>query len=155
MNKIATSVLLIASIFLFVVEPSFAQPGGMMRWRGSSGWGGGTTYNRMYNPKTVETIDGEVISIDRITPMGGMSSGVHLQVKTGKETISVHLGPQWYLENQDIEIKPKDKVQITGSKIIFSGKPTIVAAQVKKGNTILTLRDENGLPLWSGCCRSF
>jgi hypothetical protein len=80
---------------------------------------------------------------------------LHLQVKTGKETISVHLGPQWYLENQDIEIKPKDKVQITGSKIIFSGKPTIVAAQVKKGNTILTLRDENGLPLWSGCCRSF
>jgi hypothetical protein len=155
MNKIATSILLIASMFLLVSEACFAQPEGMVRWRGSGGWGGGTAYNRMYNPQTIETIEGEVISIDRITPMGGMSNGVHLLVRSGKETISVHLGPQWYLENQDIEIKPKDKVKITGSRITFSGKPAIVASQVTKGDTILTLRDKNGFPLWSGCCRSF
>jgi hypothetical protein len=155
MNEISTSILLIASILLLVSQPSFAQPEEMMRWQGSGGWGGGAPYNRMYDPKTIETIDGEVISVDRIAPMGGMSNGVHLQVKTSKETISVHLGPQWYLENQDIEIKPKDKVQIIGSKITFSGKPIIVASQIKKGKTTLTLRDENGFPLWSGCCRSF
>jgi hypothetical protein len=155
MNKIATSILLIASFFLLVSELSFAEPGRMMKWRVSGGCGGSTPHNQMYNPQTIETINGEVISIDQIQPMGAMSSGIHLQVKTGKETISVHLGPQWYLENQDMEIKPGDKVQITGSRVTFSGQPTIVASQVKKGNTILTLRDENGFPVWSGCCRSF
>ena len=63
-----------------------------MMWRGSGGWGPGTQYNRMYDPKTVETISGEVTSVDRITPAKGMSGGVHMNVKTDNETISVHLG---------------------------------------------------------------
>jgi hypothetical protein len=29
-----------------------------------------------------------------------------------------------------------------------AGKPAIIAAQVKKGNEILKLRDENGIPVW-------
>jgi hypothetical protein len=49
-----------------------------MKWRGSGGWGPGAQYNRMYDPKTVETITGEVVSIDKITPSKGMHYGVHL-----------------------------------------------------------------------------
>ena len=48
---------------------------------------------RMYNPAAVETISGTVESVDKITPMKGMMYGVHLSLKTDKETISVHLGP--------------------------------------------------------------
>jgi hypothetical protein len=79
-----------------------------------------------------------------------MSSGVHLMVKTGQETISVHLGPAWYIQRQDIKIAPGDKVEITGSRITYQGKPAILAAEAKKGDEILKLRDENGLPVWSG-----
>ena len=53
----------------------------------------GTPYQRMYNPATVETISGTVESVDKITPMRGMYYGIHIQLKTDKETISVHLGP--------------------------------------------------------------
>jgi hypothetical protein len=105
----------------------------------------------LYNPQTTETIAGEVVSVGRIThPMKGMSYGVHLVVKTEKETISVHLGPGWYIENQEVKIAPKDMVEVTGSRVTFEGKPALLASEVKKGNEILTLRTPDGLPVWSG-----
>lgn len=79
-----------------------------------------------------------------------MSYGAHMVVKTNKEEISVHLGPGWYLENQDVMIEPKNTVEVKGSRIIFEGKPAIIAAEVKKGDQALKLRDESGLPVWSG-----
>jgi hypothetical protein len=143
---IITTVILMLMILLSV--QSFAQRG--MKWKGGRGWGIGTQYSKMYNPKTAETISGEVVSVDKFTPLKGMSYGVHLIVKTDKETISVHLGPAWYIENQDVKIEPKDKVQVKGSRITFDGKPAIIAAEVKKSQEVLRLRDENGFPAWSG-----
>jgi len=151
MKKIATLITIISMFtVLFCLESfaSFAQRG--MKWKGSGGWGMRTQYARMYDSKNVETITGEVLSIDKITPMKRMSYGIHLIVKTDKETISVHLGPGWYIEKQDIKINPKDKVDVKGSRITFEGKPAIIAAEVKKGDEILKLRDENGFPVWSG-----
>jgi len=141
---IAFGAILLASI------SSYAQRGPGMMWRGSGGWGPGTQYNRMYDPKAMETISGEVIGVDRITPAKGMSGGVHMNVKTDKETISVHLGPSWYLENQDVKIEAKDKVEVKGSRISFGGKPALIAAEVKKGDEVLKLRDDAGFPVWSG-----
>jgi len=141
--------LLVLGIFFVAVE-SFAQRGSGMMWRGSGGWGPGTQYNRMYDPKAVESISGEVISVDRITPAKGMSGGVHMNVKTDKETVSVHLGPSWYLENQDVKLEAKDKVEVKGARISFGGKPAIIAAEVKKGDEVLKLRDDAGFPVWSG-----
>lgn len=136
-------------VFAFVfASESFAQ-GGKNR-NGSGGWGTGTQYGRMYDPKTVETIVGEVIRVEKIIPIKGMSNGVHLIVKTNKEIVSVHLGPAWYIDNQDINIDPKDKIEVKGSRITFEGKPAIIASEVKKGNEILELRNENGIPFWSG-----
>ena len=146
------SILIVVSILSFIVSDSFAQRG--MKWRGSGGWGMGSQYNRMYDPKTVGTISGEMISVDMITPMKGMSQGVHLTLKTDKEIISVHLGPWWYIENRDIRIEPKDKIEVAGSRITYQGKPAIIAAKVKKGDEVLKLRDENGLPVWAGWRKS-
>ena len=139
--------LLVMGLF-FASAESEAQRGPAMMWRGSGGWGSGTQYQRMFDPKSVETISGEVTSVDRITPAKGMAGGVHLNVKTDKETISVHVGPSWYLENQDVKIAAKDKVEVKGSRIIFAGKPAIIAAEVKKGDEVLKLRDDAGFPAW-------
>ncbi len=140
--------VVISILVLLIATESFAQRG--MGWKGNGGWGMGTAYSKMYNPKTVETVSGEVIRVDKITPIKGMSYGVHMTVKTDKGTISVHMGPGWFIENQDIKILPKDKVEVKGSRITFEGKPAIIASEVKKGDEILKLRDENGFPSWSG-----
>jgi phage terminase large subunit-like protein len=147
--KKATTLMVMISILTFpFATESFAQQG--MKWQGSGNWGPGTQYGRLYNAQTLESITGEVIVVDTITPIKGMSSGVHLVVKADKETISVHLGPAWYIQRQDMKIVPSDKVEITGSRITFEGKPALIAAEVKKGTEVLKLRDENGFPVWSG-----
>ncbi|MBI4847843.1 MAG: DNA-binding protein [Nitrospirae bacterium] len=148
MKKLNTLITIMSvSMFIFTAE-SFAQMG--MKWRGSGGWGMGSAYGKMYNPQTVETLSGEVVSVDKITPMKGMNYGVHLTVKTDKETISVHLGPGWFMENQDMKIEPKDRIDVKGSRITFQEKPALIAAEVTKGDETLKLRDENGFPVWSG-----
>lgn len=148
MKKIGTLISVILILCLIIATESFAQRG--MNWRGSGGWGPEGQYSRMYNTNTLETVNGEVVSVDRIAPIKGMCYGVHLILKTGKETISIHLGPGWYIENQDIKIQPKDKIYVKGSRINFQGTQAIIAAEVKKGSQILMLRDENGFPVWAG-----
>ena len=147
MKRISTLIVMLSIISILLVTESFAQQG--MRWQKNE-WGSETKYGRMYDPRTVETITGEVLSIDQFTPAKDMYYGIHLMVKTGQETVSVHLGPGWYIENQDIKIKPEDKVEVNGSRITFAGKPAIIAAKVRKGEQILTLRDKNGFPAWCG-----
>jgi len=147
-KNVAVMVAIISVLALAFSTESFAQRG--MKWNGSGGWGMGTQYGKVYDPKTAETIAGEVISVGRITPTKGMSYGVHLIVKTDKETVSVHLGPGWYIENQDIKIEAKDKIEVKGSRITFQGKPAIIAAEVKKGDEVLALRNESGVPVWNG-----
>jgi hypothetical protein len=141
--------ILVAIVFIVGFSPEvWAQRG--MDWKGGGGWGPDTHYHRMYNPGTVENIAGEVAAIDMITPMKGMGYGVHMIVKTDQETISVHLGPSWYVENQDVKIEPGDQIEVKGSRIMFNDSPAIIAAEVKKEDEILILRDENGFPVWSG-----
>ena len=140
----AAMVVVLTAVF---AVPAFAGPWG---GRGSGGWGAGGAYQRMYNPATVETFSGEVVGIDKITPTKGMSSGIHIKVKTDRETIPVHLGPAWYLERQDTKVDQGDKVEIKGSRITYNGKPAIIAAEVKKGEASLKLRDDNGYPAWAG-----
>jgi hypothetical protein len=82
-----------AVIALLLLMPGSEALAQGMKWRGSGGWGPGGPYGRMYDPKTVETVTGEVVKVDRIVPMHGMSGSVHLVVKTDKRDVSVHLGP--------------------------------------------------------------
>jgi hypothetical protein len=103
----------------------------------------------MYDPKTVETVSGEVIKVEKIPHRRGTSNGVHLIVKTDKEELPVHLGPSWYLDQQAVKVGQNDKVEVKGSRVTFQGKPVFLAAEVKKGDALLKLRDENGLPAWS------
>jgi hypothetical protein len=142
-------IILVAIVLMVGFAPEVSAQRGM-DWKGGGGWGPGTQYHRMYNPDTVENIIGEVVAIDMITPMKGMSYGVHMVMKTDQETISVHLGPSWYIENQDVQIEPGDLIEVKGSRIMFDDKSAIIAAEVKKEDEILILRDEKGFPAWSG-----
>lgn len=119
-------------------------------WKGGGEWGPRAPYAKMYDVQTIETIAGEVLAVERITPMIVMSYGVHIVLQTDTDTISVHLGPGWFIENQDVKIAPRDKIEIQGSRITFEGKPAIIAAEVKKGDDVLMLRDAGGYPVWSG-----
>lgn len=140
--------LLVAVLLVSAASFAFAQP--MKGWKGSGGWGMGSQYQRMYNPATVETISGTVEAVTQIKPMKGMYYGIHIMVKTGKDNLEVHLGPGWYIEGLDTKIEKGDKIEVKGSKVTMSGKTVIIAAEVKKGDNVLVLRDSAGIPAWAG-----
>ncbi|RPH63713.1 MAG: DNA-binding protein [Myxococcaceae bacterium] len=117
---------------------------------GGGGWGTGGPYQRLYDPTTVQTVKGEIEKVERITPMHGMSAGVHLILKTEKESISVHLGPEWFISNQEANLEPKERIEVKGSRVTINGRPALVAAQVVKGDQVLKLRDDDGVPMWCG-----
>lgn len=137
--------LIFISVFLFA-----QKRGKGPRWDGSGGWGMNTQYQRLFNPNTVENLSGTVEKIETFTPFQGMNYGIHLILKTEKESISVHLGPSWFIEKLDEKIEVGDKIEVKGSRVILNNLPFIISTEIKKGNSILKLRDENGYPLWAG-----
>ncbi|NLI81762.1 MAG: DNA-binding protein [Deltaproteobacteria bacterium] len=142
--------LVAVTVVLSLLGASHAFAQGRMRGRGGDGWSAGGPYNRMYNPGTVETIQGEVLDVNRTASMRGMSTAVVLTLKTDKESIPVHLGPSWFFSDKGIPVRAGDSIQVTGSRVNFDGKPAILAAKVKKGSEVMELRDANGVPAWSG-----
>ncbi|MBM4295283.1 MAG: DNA-binding protein [Deltaproteobacteria bacterium] len=125
---------------LFLAHLGYAQDGAP-----------GAPVGRMFDPKTITTVSGEVVSVDKIpAPRPGMQGRVTFNLKTDKETLLVYLGPDFYLEQQGARFAPGDKVQLKGSLVTVDGKPTLIPIEVKKGDQTFKLRDERGVPLWSG-----
>jgi hypothetical protein len=119
-------------------------------WRGSGGWAADGAYGRLFDPRTVMTVSGTIASLEEITPIKGMGVGVHLMLKTKTESVDVHLGPRWYLESQDADLKPGDVIEVRGSRILIDKKPAIIAIEIKRGEDVLVLRDADGVPRWAG-----
>ena len=149
MKKLFIMITVISIVTLGLTAESFAQRG-PMKWQGSGGWGMGTPYQRTYDQAKVETISGTVESVGTVVPVKGMYAAVEVTVKTDKETISVHLGPEWYIGRLDTKIAKGDKIEVKGSRVTFADKPAIIAAEVKKADSVLVLRDSAGIPVWSG-----
>jgi hypothetical protein len=138
---------------IFVWAMFFALlPVAIMAQKGGNGWcNNNNNYNKTFNPQTLEEFKGSVVAIENITPEKGMSKGVHLKVKNDKnETMSVHLGPSWYLDNQDIQFAKGDMIVVNGSRITYQNAPAIVAMTVVKGDDVLVLRNNQGNPTWNG-----
>lgn len=145
-KRVRIAIALASILALAITGAALAQRGqGVM---GSGG--GGRMGGPMYDPQTVTTVTGDVVSVDTLSGRGGRHQGIHLTLKTAQETLEVHLGPSWYFDQQKITFAPKDSLEITGSRVTMAGKPVIIAAEVKKGGQSLKLRDANGIPMWAG-----
>ena len=105
---------------------------------------------RLYNQASEETVTGKVTAIEQTVSKHRFGYGVHLQLQCGNEDISVHLGPAWYLERNGLALAVGDTLQIVGSRITLQDGPALIAAEVKKGEKTLRLRNSQGIPLWSG-----
>lgn len=98
---------------------------------------------------TVETHEGLVISLSPQSH-SGIPEMVVFRLSNPRETLTVLVGPNWFVEAQGFKIAALDRVEVTGSRIMLDGNPTILAAQMKKGGRVLKVRDDKGTPLWGG-----
>ena len=143
------SVALVMMVMGILAIESGAQTS--IRWMGSDGWGIGTRYEQMFNNYNLIAVAGSIFSIDTMKPMTGMAKGIQLIIRTpSREEIIVHLGPAWFIQRQDMNLGLNDKVDIRGARFSLNGKDVIAAFEVRSGEKVLLLRDEDGLPNWCG-----
>ncbi|HSM84404.1 MAG TPA: hypothetical protein VLS96_22140 [Nodosilinea sp.] len=95
------------------------------------------------DPANLETLQGTATEIDR-----GGHQGVFLTLTTAQETLTVHLGPAWYLDDQGFELDLTSPLEVTGFRHAWYGQSALMATQVKQGDRVLPLRDVEGYPLW-------
>jgi len=119
------------------------------------GWGADTPYGRLYDPAREQTISGQVSSIETAAPMPGMVPGMQMLVQTDDgKTVRVHIGPEWYLQRQNVALQEHTRVQVTGAPADIEGQPVLLAREVQFDGQTLTLRDAQGLPVWNSLRRS-
>jgi hypothetical protein len=139
----------LAAILVFlvgIIVLASAQP---VVISGDPGYNADSPYNRLYDTKTVITIKGKVSGVQIAPPMAGMGNAVTIIVKTKEgKNWQVDVGPEWFINNQKTQIKMKDTVQVTGSRVTIGGHDLILAEQVVKNKSVLALRRPMGRPYW-------
>jgi hypothetical protein len=104
---------------------------------------------RQYDPATETTVTGTVEEVKKVAGQRGGPGGTHLMIKTPQRPLEVHLGPTSYLEKQQFTFAKGDQVEVIGSKVKIENVDVVIAREVKKGGKTLTLRDTQGVPVWS------
>jgi hypothetical protein len=67
--------------------------------------------------------------------------------------MDVHLGPTWFMQREGVELAKGDVIEVTGSVVDLEGATFLIARELKKGQKVLVLRNEQGIPAWSGARR--
>jgi hypothetical protein len=93
---------------------------------------------------------GRVVQVFSESLLDTMQPGMAILLDTQtRGQVHVHLGPVWYLERQEFELKPGDEVQVKGMcEPAKGGKTEVVAYELIKGDYVLWLRDAQGRPNW-------
>jgi hypothetical protein len=115
------------------------------------GMGGGMTMCVMYDVKTVETISGEVIGLEKMEHAKGQPCCTLIILKAGDKEYVVYTAPEKYLEEQLFGVAKGNKLEVKGSVKTADKELYIVAAEIKKGEKVIKLRDEKGEPLFKMC----
>jgi hypothetical protein len=105
-----------------------------------------------YDTATEVTLKGTVEAVKQIQGMQGRQGmgGTHLTIKTEKESIDVHVGPSWFLQQHKMTFSKGDQLEVTGSRVKFENADALLAREIKKGEQTLTLRNAQGVPAWAG-----
>jgi hypothetical protein len=115
--------------------------------RKRNGWGHGSRYGKLFDPKSSVTLEGVVASTGRFAPLSGMSDGALFILKTGQERIPVQLGPSRYIKVDEL-LDLGDAVEVTGSAAVVDGETVIIAEWLQVRGRTVFFRDPEGRPLW-------
>jgi hypothetical protein len=87
--------------------------------------------------------------VDDVREVPGDFAGTQLIVKTDTGTVVVHLAPGAFLKEMDSTFKKGDEILVIGAKAP-DGSTDILAREVTVGTNTTTLRDDKGIPVWTG-----
>ena len=94
-------------------------------------------------------ISGKIVNLVSETFACYMEPGLAMEVSTPNQgLVHVHLGPVWYLERQESDLRPGDQVSIQALCYEEEGKVRLVAAEISHKDHVVQLRDSQGRPYW-------
>jgi len=114
----------------------------------AEGFWWGSPVNPGFDRNTVIQATGTASQVD-IAARGGPGT---LSLQTTTESITVILGPSWFLSEQHADIQNGDPLVVDGAKMMDRrGHLHLVAVSVtnRRTGTVLRLRDEAGRTLWT------
>ncbi|MCA9792104.1 MAG: hypothetical protein KC910_09930 [Candidatus Eremiobacteraeota bacterium] len=117
----------------------------------SDGWEKDSRYNQLFNPATVKTLTGRILSVDRQAHLqAGMAPAVVAVLETEQGPVTVHVAPSWFAKyyRPQWNLQPGDEVEVTGSLVEFEGQPVLMASRGRKGDLSMVIRDQAGTPVW-------
>ena len=88
--------------------------------------------------------------IEDVHDSPGEFEGTQLVVKTDTGTTLVYVAPAQFLKEMDTEFKKGDQVEVVGAKNTGAAGEQVLAKEITVGNNTTTLRDDKGVPVWSG-----
>jgi hypothetical protein len=154
MKKITMAALLLVSIGWF-------NPAGVRaeapKPRGGC-WSRDVVMRPMADPQAMTTIKGQVVEIehnDRNQQIAAKEIVTWVRIKTADGTQkSIYLGSDRYLNQQRLQIKVSDILEIQGTQTINPKQlPTIVANTIKKGSRVWKINNISSKPTTAKWCQ--
>ncbi|MCL4503591.1 MAG: hypothetical protein M1438_17325, partial [Deltaproteobacteria bacterium] len=94
-------------------------------------------------------ISGRITRLRPETFSQDMEPGLAMEVQTpDRGLVHVHLGPLWFLERQETDLKSGDEVTIQGFCYKLEGRERLIAGEIVHKDHKLVLRDPQGTPYW-------
>jgi hypothetical protein len=151
----AVGVLMLSMVGVFVPSTVLAQHGPGRHGRGSRA-------APAYDASREATFHGIVIDVKSGRSVMNRLLGIHtfgvgpkgthekrLVFKSDTQTIEIHLGPSVFLDEQKVDIRKGDRLEVIGSRFMHGESSVVLAREIRKGDSVWTLRDSGGQPLWT------
>ncbi|MBW1991421.1 MAG: hypothetical protein JRI59_04780 [Deltaproteobacteria bacterium] len=134
-NLLKAAVMLLCLV-LYVTASARAQGGARLH------------YSKMFNPRTVGSVSGEVVQVDQVLSGSGLDYCTHALLKTPQGYVTAILAPKSFMEEKGLTLAPGDRVTVKGSMISIRNRPFILVMEVT-GDRTMKLRDAEGRPAWA------
>lgn len=146
MPRTRLTLFLLATVIMVVLLQTPAEA----FWGFGSGQDGGASGLDLiqgYDRNTVATYTGRVAASPSMT-----ADPVTVDLVVGNEKFVVIIGPRWYLQDDNLDLKPGDIVTTRGSRAQGKDGRIYLLSQWVRGASSepLVLRNESGRPGWSG-----
>ena len=128
-------------VILFTTNCVFSQPG-----RGLNQ----SEITKLYNTATEATIEGKIANVVFADSGYGRFPGTLVNLKTKDKEVKVYIAPNWFLNNEKIELKKDQSLTVTGSQVTHNNQPLLIARNMKYNGKEITFRDSKGVPVWAG-----
>ncbi len=94
-------------------------------------------------------ISGRITRLQAETFSPDLEPGLGMDVQTlDRGLVHVHLGPLWFLDRQETDLKPGEEVTIQAFCYKLEGQERLLADEIKHKDHTLVLRDPQGRPYW-------